>query len=96
LFKPKNKIELDSVRRELINLNEENTMYLMKFFFYNEYNHLDVYTNTVDLITILVGYELKSDLQNALLGYDTKTQVDNTLSALIGSSPEILVRVEFS
>ena len=46
LFKPKNKIELDSVRRELINLNEENTMELMNFVFDNEYNHLDVDTNT--------------------------------------------------
>ena len=46
LFKPKNKIELDSVRKELINLNEENTMELMNFVFDNEYNHLDVDTNT--------------------------------------------------
>ena len=46
LFKPKNKIELDSVRRELINLNEEDTIELMNFVFDNEYNHLDVDTNT--------------------------------------------------
>ena len=46
LFKPKNKIELDSVRRELINLNEEDTLQLMNFVFDNEYNHLDVDTNT--------------------------------------------------
>jgi thymidine kinase len=46
LFKPKNKIELDSVRKELINLNEEDTLQLMNFVFDNEYNHLDVDTNT--------------------------------------------------
>ena len=46
LFKPKNKIELDSVRKELINLNEEDTLQLMNFVFSEEYSHLDVDTNT--------------------------------------------------
>ena len=46
LFKPKNKIELDSVRRELINLNEEDTIELMNYVFSEEYSHLDVDTNT--------------------------------------------------
>ena len=45
LFKPKNKIELDSVRKELINLNEEDTLQLMNFVFSEEYSHLDVDTN---------------------------------------------------
>jgi hypothetical protein len=46
LFKPKNKIELDSVRRELINLNEEDTLQLMNFVFNEEYSHLDIDANT--------------------------------------------------
>jgi ABC-type dipeptide/oligopeptide/nickel transport system ATPase component len=46
LFKPKNKIELDSVRRELINLNEQNTQELMNYVFSEEYSHLDIDTNT--------------------------------------------------
>ena len=46
LFKPKNKIELDSVRKELINLNEEDTLQLMNYVFNEEYSHLDVDTNT--------------------------------------------------
>ena len=44
LFKPKNKVELESVRKELINLNEEKTMELMNYVFDEEYNHLDVDT----------------------------------------------------
>ena len=46
LFKPKNKIELDSVRKELINLNEQDTQDLMNYVFSEEYSHLDVDTNT--------------------------------------------------
>jgi hypothetical protein len=46
LFKPKNKIELDSVRRELINLNEQDTQELMNYVFSEEYSHLDIDTNT--------------------------------------------------
>jgi ABC-type dipeptide/oligopeptide/nickel transport system ATPase component len=46
LFKPKNKIELDSVRKELINLNEQDTIELMNYVFSEEYSHLDVDTNT--------------------------------------------------
>lgn len=42
LFKPKNRAELDSVRKELINLNEEKTLELMNYIFDEEYNHLDV------------------------------------------------------
>jgi hypothetical protein len=42
LFKPKNKVELESVRKELINLNEEKTMELMDYVFSEEYNHLDI------------------------------------------------------
>ena len=49
LFKPKNKIELESVRRELINLNEQDTLELMDFVFDKEYNHLDIDTNTAKL-----------------------------------------------
>ena len=46
LFKPKNKIELESVRRELINMNDQDTIELMTFVFDKEYNHLDIDTNT--------------------------------------------------
>jgi len=46
LFKPKNKIELDSVRKELINLSEQDTQELMNYVFSEEYNHLDIDTNT--------------------------------------------------
>jgi hypothetical protein len=46
LFKPKNKTELESVHKELINFNEADTIELMNFVFDNEYNHLDIDTNT--------------------------------------------------
>ena len=46
LFKPKNKIELDSVRKELINLSEQDTIELMNYVFSEEYSHLDIDTNT--------------------------------------------------
>ena len=49
LFKPKNKIELESVRKELINLNEQDTTDLMNYVFDKEYNHLDIDTNTNQL-----------------------------------------------
>ena len=49
LFKPKNKVELESVRKELINLNEEKTMELMDYVFNAEYNHLDVDTTNSSL-----------------------------------------------
>ena len=44
LFKPKNKIELESVRKELLNFNEEKTTELMNYVFDSEYNHLDIDT----------------------------------------------------
>ena len=46
LFKPKNKIELESVRKELINMNDQDTQELINYVFDYEYNHLDVDTNT--------------------------------------------------
>ena len=49
LFKPKNKVELDSVRRERINFNEQDTIELMNYVFDKEYNHLDVDTNNNSL-----------------------------------------------
>jgi hypothetical protein len=49
LFKPKNKIELESVRKELINLNEQETTDLMNYVFDKEYNHLDIDTNNNSL-----------------------------------------------
>jgi ABC-type dipeptide/oligopeptide/nickel transport system ATPase component len=49
LFKPKNKIELESVRKELINLNEQDTTDLMNYVFDKEYNHLDIDTNNNNL-----------------------------------------------
>ena len=49
LFKPKNEIELESVRRELINFNEQDTIELMNYVFEKEYNHLDVDTGNNEL-----------------------------------------------
>ena len=49
LYKPKNKIELESVRKELINFNEQDTTELMNYIFEKEYNHLDIDTNTNEL-----------------------------------------------
>ena len=46
LFKPKNKIELESVRKELINFNEQDTTELMNYIFSEEYSHLDIDTIT--------------------------------------------------
>ena len=46
LFKPKNKIELESVRKELINFNEQDTTELMNYIFSEKYNHLDIDTIT--------------------------------------------------
>jgi hypothetical protein len=46
LFKPKNRVELESVRKELINLNEEKTNELFNYVFDEEYNHLDIDTAT--------------------------------------------------
>jgi hypothetical protein len=55
LFKPKNKIELESVRKELINLNEQDTTDLMNYVFDKEYNHLDIDTNNNNLRKNLIG-----------------------------------------
>ena len=49
LFKPKNKIELESVRKELINSNEQETTELMNYIFSEEYSHLDIDTNNNSL-----------------------------------------------
>jgi len=49
LFKPKNKVELESVRKELINLNEEKTNELFNYVFSEEYSHLDVDTTNSSL-----------------------------------------------
>ena len=51
LFKPKNKIELDSVRKDLINLNEQDTQDLMNYVFSEEYSHLDIDTNKYKYLT---------------------------------------------
>jgi len=45
LFKPKNRVELESVRKELINMNEDKTNELMNYIFDEEYNHLDIDTS---------------------------------------------------
>jgi len=44
LFKPKNRVELESVRKELINLNEDKTNELFNYVFSEEYSHLDIDT----------------------------------------------------
>jgi hypothetical protein len=49
LFKPKNKIELESVRRELIGLKEAQTQFLMDYIFDKPYNHLSIDTASGDM-----------------------------------------------
>jgi ABC-type dipeptide/oligopeptide/nickel transport system ATPase subunit len=44
LFKPKNKVEVESIRRELINMNQDDTNELLNYVFDEEYNHLDIDT----------------------------------------------------
>ena len=44
LFKPKNKVELESVRKELIGMNEKKSQELMDYIFDSPYNHLDIDT----------------------------------------------------
>mgnify|MGYP005989670539 CR=1 FL=1 len=46
LFKPRNKIEIESVRKELINMNETDTNLLLNYVYDEPYNHLDIDTNT--------------------------------------------------
>jgi hypothetical protein len=46
IFKPKNKIELESIRSELIGFNKEKTQQLCEYVFDEEYNHLDINTTT--------------------------------------------------
>jgi hypothetical protein len=44
LFKPKNRVELESVRKELIGMNEQKTIELLDYVFDSPYNHLDIDT----------------------------------------------------
>lgn len=46
LFKPKNKSEVESIRKELINLSDNDTNELFNYVFDKEYNHLDIDTMT--------------------------------------------------
>jgi len=46
LFKPNNRVELESVRKELVNMNEKDMISLTEFVFDEEYNHLDVNTGS--------------------------------------------------
>ena len=49
LFKPKNNVELESVRKELLGLNESKTQELMDYVFDAPYNHLSIDTTTGEL-----------------------------------------------
>lgn len=44
LFKPKNKVELESIRKELIGMNQDKTQELIDYVFDEPYNHLDINT----------------------------------------------------
>ena len=46
LFKPNNRVEMESVRKELINLNESDTMQLFNYVYDERYNHLHIDTST--------------------------------------------------
>ena len=49
LFKPKNKVELESVRKELLGMNESKTQELLDYVFDAPYNHLSIDTTTGEL-----------------------------------------------
>ena len=44
LFKPKNRLEMENIRKELINLNENDMITLSDYVFDEEYNHLSINT----------------------------------------------------
>ena len=49
LFNPKNRIELDSVRKELIGMKEDEVIDLMDYVCDKPYMHLDIYTASGEL-----------------------------------------------
>ena len=44
LFKPKNRLEMENIRKELVNLNENDMITLSDYVFDEEYNHLSINT----------------------------------------------------
>jgi len=44
MFKPKNRLEMENIRKELINLNENDMITLSDYVFDEEYNHLSINT----------------------------------------------------
>ena len=49
LFKPKNNVETESIRNELLNMNKDDFNELYNYVFNEPYNHLDYDTNTMEL-----------------------------------------------
>ena len=49
LFKPKNKVEMESVRQELIGLNKNQMQELSDYVFDEKYNHLDINTSSGEI-----------------------------------------------
>jgi len=49
LFKPKNNVETESIRAELLNMGRDEFQELTNFIYDEPYNHLDYDTNTMDI-----------------------------------------------
>jgi hypothetical protein len=49
LFKPKNNIEMESIRGELLHLNKDDFQELTNYVFDQPYNHLDYDTSTMQI-----------------------------------------------
>ncbi len=49
LFKPKNRIELESIRRELIGMRENDAIELMDYVFDEPYVHMDIDTGSSEI-----------------------------------------------
>ena len=57
LFKPKNNVETENIRSELLNMNKEDFNELYNYIFDEPFNHLDFDTTTM---TIRKNYQLLS------------------------------------
>jgi hypothetical protein len=49
LFKPKNNIEMESIRGELLHMNKDEFQELTNYVFNEPYNHLDYDTSTMEI-----------------------------------------------
>jgi hypothetical protein len=49
LFKPKNNVESENVRSELLNMNKQDFETLYDYVYDQKYNHMDVDTGTMEI-----------------------------------------------